>query len=90
MEVQKLIVKKIQNTLPTANEWDLKRAKEGLSAVVNRATGNESAMLDVSPSSSAAPGARAKQEEKNVLTRKIGIEPVLPSFLKRKCKYFIL
>lgn len=49
----------------------------------------QSALLDVSPSSSAASIAKEDESlEKSLTTRKMGIEPLLPNLLKHKGEHF--
>ncbi|CAG9538457.1 unnamed protein product [Cercopithifilaria johnstoni] len=69
-----------ENASP-AGDWDPnKQGKELGTTLVS-----QSALLDVSPSSSAASIAKEDESlEKSITTRKMGIEPLLPNLLKRK------
>ncbi|EJD76774.1 CBR-SMK-1 protein [Loa loa] len=69
-----------ENASPTG-DWDPnKQGKEPGTTLVSH-----SALLDVSPSSSAASVAKEDESlEKSITTRKMGIEPLLPNLLKRK------
>uniref|UniRef100_A0A0R3S0X5 SMK-1 domain-containing protein n=1 Tax=Elaeophora elaphi TaxID=1147741 RepID=A0A0R3S0X5_9BILA len=69
-----------ENASP-AGDWDSnKQSKESGTALLS-----QSALLDVSPSSSAASIAKEDESlEKSITTRKMGIEPLLPNLLKRK------
>uniref|UniRef100_A0A8R1TY33 SMK-1 domain-containing protein n=1 Tax=Onchocerca volvulus TaxID=6282 RepID=A0A8R1TY33_ONCVO len=69
-----------ENSSP-ARDWDpSKQGKESGTTSMS-----QSALLDVSPSSSAASVTKEDESlEKSITTRKIGIEPLLPNLLKRK------
>ncbi|KAM3717238.1 Serine/threonine-protein phosphatase 4 regulatory subunit [Dirofilaria immitis] len=69
-----------ENTSP-GGDWDPnKQCKESGTTLVS-----QSALLNVSPSSSAASIAKEDESlEKSIATRKVGVEPLLPNLLKRK------
>uniref|UniRef100_A0A915PJI6 Serine/threonine-protein phosphatase 4 regulatory subunit 3-like central domain-containing protein n=1 Tax=Setaria digitata TaxID=48799 RepID=A0A915PJI6_9BILA len=68
-----------ENASP-AGEWDQnKQGRESGTASIP-----QSALLDVSPSSSASIIKEDDSSEKSITARKMGVEPLLPNLLKRK------